>query len=213
MTLALTPDQLLTTTKAVRRRLDFDRPVAREVVEDCLRLAFNAPNGSNQQVWGWVLVDDATTRAKMADLYRAGLDDHAKRDRTNEPAAAPSDARMSDSVLYLVDNMHRVPVLLVPTIGLRYTGDSTFALASRWGSILPAVWSFMLALRSRGMGSAWTTLHLYRDEEMAQLLGIPHPEQTQVGLFPVAYTIGTDFRPADRSRSEQRIFWNQWGLR
>jgi nitroreductase len=118
---------------------------------------------------------------------------------------------MSASVQHLVDNMQRVPVLLVPTIGRRYAGSSTFELASRWGSILPAVWSFMLALRNRGLGSAWTTLHLYREREMAELLGIPHPDQTQVGLFPVAYTIGTDFRPADRRASEARIFWNGWG--
>jgi nitroreductase len=209
----LTPDELLTTTRAVRQRLDLTRPVPREVVEECLRLAFQAPTGSNTQHWGWVVVDDPATRAAMADLYRAGLHDHGRRDRSNEPEVDRSTAaagRMSQSVQYLVEHLQQVPVLLVPTIDTRYHGDSSFALASRWGSILPAVWSFMLALRSRGLGSAWTTLHLYREREMAELLGIPHDEHTQVGLFPVAYTIGEDFRPADRTASESRIFWNRW---
>jgi nitroreductase len=117
---------------------------------------------------------------------------------------------MSESVRYLAANMERAPVLLVPTIDQRYGRTTTFQQASRWGSVLPAIWSFMLALRSRGLGSAWTTIHLYREQEMAELLGIPYPGMSQAGLFPVAYTIGTDFGPADRARSERRIFWNRW---
>ena len=209
--LPLSVDEVLTTTRAVRQRLDFDRPVSRSLVEECLRLAFQAPNGSNVQDWGWVLVDDPDVRAKLADIYRKGLQDHLNRDRSGEaPDTRPSDERMSKSVQYLVANMQRVPVLIVPTVARRYGGTTTFQQASRWGSILPAVWSFHLALRSRGLGSAWTTLHLYREEEAAELLGIPHDEQTQAGLFPVAYTLGTDFHAADRSRSEQRIGWNRW---
>jgi nitroreductase len=206
-------DEVLTTTRSVRQRLDLERPVERRTVEECLRIAFQAPTGSNQQDWGWVLVDDQATRAAMADLYRRGLADHQARDRTGEVEQDRSTAaaqRMSRSVSYLLEHLQDVPVLLVPTIGARYGDGSTFALASKWGSILPAVWSFMLALRSRGMGSAWTTLHLYREREMAELLGIPHAEQTQVGLFPVAYTKGIDFRPADRRASEARVFWNRW---
>jgi hypothetical protein len=117
---------------------------------------------------------------------------------------------MSRSVQYLAENMERVPVLVVPTIARRYGSTTTFQQASRWGSILPAVWSFQLALRSRALGSAWTTLHLYREREAAELLGIPQGDHTQAGLFPVAYTKGTDFQPADRSRSERRVGWNHW---
>jgi nitroreductase len=220
----LTVDELLTTTRTVRRRLDLDRPVERDIVDDCLRTAFQAPTGSNQQDWGWVLVDDAATRRAMADLYRQGLVDHQQRDASHQVAAGPITAgsdmgergtggaeRMGRSVAYLLEHMQDVPVLLVPTIGVRYGSETAFARASQWGSILPAVWNFMLALRTHGMGSAWTTLHLYREREMAELLGIPHDEQTQVGLFPVAYTLGTEFRRADRDASEQRIFWNRWG--
>jgi nitroreductase len=209
--LPLSVDELLTTTRAVRRRLDLDRPVERHVVEACLRLAFQAPNGSNGQDWGWVLVDDPELRAKLADLYRQGMQDHAGRDRSGEPPeTAPTDERMSRSVRYLAETMQRVPILLVPTVARRYGGTTTFQQASRWGSILPAVWSFQLALRSRGLASAWTTIHLYREREAADLLGIPYDDHRQAGLFPVAYSLGTDFRPADRSRSERRIGWNRW---
>ena len=208
----LSIDELLTTTRAVRRRLDLQRPVPRDVVEECLRIGFQAPTGQNSQDWGWVVVDDPQRRAAMADLYRQGLADHGNRDRSAEPPPPPATAaseRMSASVTHLVDHLHEVPVLLVPAIGPRYGAATSFAAASRWGSILPAVWNFILALRSRGLGSAWTTLHLYREEEMAELLGIP-AGYSQVGLFPVAYTIGDEFRPADRSASEERIFWNRW---
>ena len=112
--------------------------------------------------------------------------------------------------MHLVEHIHEAPVLVVPTVQGRVEGMSVFEQASRWASVLPAVWSFMLALRMRGLGSAWTTLHLHREREMADLLGIPYDEATQAGLFPVAYTVGTDFRPADRSASESTIHWDRW---
>jgi nitroreductase/ketosteroid isomerase-like protein len=209
--LPLSVDEVLTTTRAVRKRLNLERGVERSVVEECLRLAFQAPNGSNKQEWRWVLVDDPDIRRQLAELYRQGLQDHLNRDRSGEPVDDGShDERMSSSVQYLAQNFERVPILVVPTVARRYGGATTFQQASRWGSILPAVWSFQLALRSRGLGSAWTTLHLYREQETADLLGIPHGEHTQAGLFPVAYTLGAEFRPADRAASEQRIGWNHW---
>jgi nitroreductase len=208
--LELTSDELLTTTRTVRKRLDLDRPVERSLVEECLRIAFQAPNGSNQQDYGWVVVDDPDLRARMAEIYRGGMDDHQMRDRSGEATVPQSNPRISESVRYLKDRLERVPMLLVPTFGRRYGDATTFQQASLWGSVLPAVWNFMLALRARGLGSAWTTIHLYREQEMAELLGIPYPDQRQAGLFPIAYTIGTDFKPADRSKAEQRIFWNGW---
>ena len=213
MTLALSSDELLTTTRSVRKRLDFTRPVARDVVETCAQLAFQAPNGSNQQGWAWVFVDDPETRRAMADLYRQGLRDHLARDRSGErepDRSTPTQQRISTSVAYLLEHMQDVPVLLVPAVAQRYGDTSTFQQASKWGSILPAVWSFMLALRDRGLGSAWTTLSLYREKEMADLLGLPAGEWTQAGLFPIAYTLGTDFKPADRAASESLVHWNRW---
>lgn len=215
MPVDLTCDELLTTTRAVRRRLDLTRPVDRSVIERCLARAFQAPNGSNLQTWGWVLVDDAPTRQAMAEIYRAGLADHlatsaARRPPTTASPVSTGIERMTQSVMHLVEHIHEVPVLLVPTIAGRLDGTSVFQQASVWGSILPAVWSLMLSLRLDGLGSAWTTLHLYREQEMASLLGIPYETNTQAGLFPIAYTAGTDFRPADRSRSAAAIRWNRW---
>jgi nitroreductase len=204
-------DALLSTTRSVRKRLDFNRVIEASVVEDCLRLAFQAPSGANSQQWSWILVEDPGVRAQMADIYRGGMSDHAARENREDAPPHRDQPRVSESVRYLADNLQRVPVLLVPTIGHSYGRSNTFAQASTWGSILPAVWSFMLALRSRGMGSAWTTIHLYREKEMADLLGIPYPEHTQVGLFPVAYTLGTEFRAAERKFSDEGVFWNRWG--
>jgi nitroreductase len=205
---SLTIDELLTTTRAVRKRLDLERPVARQTVEECLRLAFQAPSGANAQNWSWLFVDDPHLRASLADIYRAA--------QAGEPYEAPPGqvtVGMSRSAQYLTKNLQRVPVILIATVDSTFGTTTRPAQASTWGSILPAVWSFMLALRSRGLGSAWTTYHLYREQEVAELLGIPYPEQVQAGMFPIAYTIGTDFKPADRARSESRIFWNGWGVR
>ena len=221
--LPLSAREVLTTTRAVRRRLDLGRPVARAVVEDCLRIAFQAPNGSDQQTWNWVLVDVGSTRAEMARIYMAALQDYVNRPRDAPPARrppqtprqqtprqqTPKQERMTESVMHLMHHLHEVPVLLVPTFHGRCERGTVFDQASRWASIAPAVWSFMLALRLHGMGSAWTTLHLLREREMGDLLGIPDTE-TQAGLFPVAYTLGTEFRVADRSPSEARIHWNRW---
>jgi nitroreductase len=210
--LNLSNDELLTITRTVRKRLDLQRPVQRGIVEECLRIAFQAPNGQNRQDYGWVVVDDPALRQRMGELYRLGMADHLRRDRSGEvDPDYPTDTRMSSSVQYLMERMEQVPMLLVPTVSRGYGFGTPFGIASVWGSILAAVWSFMLALRSRGLGSAWTTIHLYREKEMAELLGIPYPDQRQAGMFPIAYTIGADFKPADRAASEQRICWNGWG--
>ena len=209
--LDLNPEQLLTTTRAVRRRLDLTRPVERDVIETCLRMAFQAPNGSNRQTWGWVLVDDPALKREMAAIYHRSLQDFVEKPRrTSEgPPSIPQQQRMTESVMYLTEHMADVPVLLVPTFHGRVENKSAFWQATHWGSVTPAIWSFMLALRLHGLGSSWTTLHLLRETEMADLLGIP-PAETQAGLFPIAYTLGTDFKPADRSLSEARIRWNHW---
>jgi nitroreductase len=208
--LGLSSDQLLTTTRAVRHRLDLDRPVERPVVEECLRVAFQAPTGANAQNWGWIVVDDQATRNQMADLYRLGHERHrhAFHDLGIQ-SVSESQIRFArpNPLLDLID---RVPILLVPAFRSLYGARlSTYEQATHWGSILPAVWSFMLALRARGLGTCWTTINLLCEKEMADLLGIPD-DYVQAGMFPVAYTIGTDFNPADRAYSEQRIFWNRW---
>lgn len=210
MEIQLTPRELLTTTRTVRKRLDLTRPVERDIVEECLSVAFQAPNGSNQQLWDWVLVDDRERRAEMAAIYRAGLEAHLALPHRAAYEVQDRQNQIASSVFYLIEHLHEVPVLVVPCVAGRFEGASIFDQASHWGSILPAVWNFMLALRLHGMGSAWTTLHLYREAEMADLLGIPNASVTQAGLFPVAYTIGTDFSPANRAASEAAIHWNAW---
>ncbi len=197
-------DALLSTTRAVRKRLDFDREVGDDVLLECLQLAVQAPTGSNQQGWRWMVVRDAEKKAGLADIYRRAGGAYL--------AAAAADAssetqtgRVIDSANFLAQNLDRVPLMVIPMIIGRLDdpevaaagGNITNSAAGLMGSIIPAMWSFQLALRSRGLGSCLTTLHLRLEDEAAELLGIPG-HMTQAGLLPVAYTKGTDFKPAAR---------------
>ena len=213
--LRLTPDEMLTTTRAVRRRLDPARPVPRKLVEECLEIALQAPNGSNLNTWRWIAVDDRPTVARMAEIYDAALEDYVKSlgsaTGTNYAGASvPGFERIGASVQHLRDHMREVPVLLLPLFAGRTEGVNLFFQASLWGSVVQAVWSFMLALRARGLGSCWTTGHLWREAEMAELLGIPREKYTQVGLFPVAFTLGTEFRRAWRRPHGEVLRWNRF---
>lgn len=199
-------DALLSTTRAVRKRLDFERPVEREVILDCLRLAQQAPTGSNSQGWRWLVVTDPGLRAALAELYREASAGYFGEERAGENEQT---RRVRASAIYLRENLERVPVHVIPCIRGRLEGLSNGQAAGFYGSILPATWSFMLALRARGLGSVFTTLHLGREEEAASLLGIPE-RYTQVGLLPVAYTIGTDFRPASRPPVEEIVQFERW---
>jgi nitroreductase len=207
-------DRLLTTTRAVRRRLDLDRPVEREVVLDCLRVATQAPSGGNSQPWRWLVVDDPDLRAGLADLYRKGYGPYIEMQRAAVRAAGGDDdspiLRSSD---YLAEHLHEVPVHVIPCLLTRLPERPSPAdTAGFYGSILPAVWSFQLALRSRGLGSAFTTLHLHHEREAAEVLGIPDTV-TMTCLLPVAYTTGADFRPAERKPVEAVTYWNAWKRR
>jgi nitroreductase len=201
-------DQLLSTTRAVRRRLDLDRPVEREVLMECLRLAIQAPTGGNRQGWHWVVVTDADKRAGLAELYRSGGEAYFRAMGRDGQTVTGQQARVLDSARHLLEVIDRVPVLVIPCIEGRIT-DVRHA-AGFFGSIHPAIWSFQLALRSRGLGSAWTTFHLAHEQQAAELLGIPYDDVTQAALLPVAYTIGTDFRPARRRPVEEITHWNSW---
>ena len=210
----LTNDELLTTTRAVRKRLDFDRAVSRETINECLELAVQAPNGGNMNTWRWIVIDDPALISKTADIYRGGINDFiASFDEDGYAGKdVPGADRIESSTAHLIENFHRCPALLVPLIPGRTDppGEQThvFWQASQWGSVVQAVWSFMLALRARGLGSAWTTAHLWREKELAELLGIPHQIYMQVGLFPIAYTLGTDFKPARREPLANVVGWN-----
>ena len=205
-------DALLSTTRAVRKRLDFDKPVPRQIVCDCLELALQAPTGSNRQGWRWIVVTDADTRMALADLYRKGAGAYLE-DAYREASArgAVQDSRVFDSARYLAERLQDAPVHVVPCI----VADHIPADAPRraWGglmgSIYHAMWSFQLALRARGLGSVLTTLHLQYEDEAAALLGIPDGV-IQAGLLPVAYTIGTDFKPAKRRPLGEIVHWEKW---
>jgi nitroreductase len=201
-------DELLTTTRAVRHRLDLARPVDREVILECVQLATQAPTASNAQDWRWMVITDGDKRAAIAEIYRSiGADylAHAAASTTD-----PQTRRVYQSALGLTETLAKVPVHVIPCLEGRFDDTDQLAAASAWASIIPAGWSFLLALRSRGLGSVWTTMHLAKAQEVAELLGIPSTV-TQAALFPVAYTIGTDFRPAVRPPAETITFWNTWG--
>ena len=216
MLLELTPDELLSTTRSVRKRLDLTRPVEREVVEECIALALQAPTGSNSQGWHWMVVEDRAKKEALAEMYARFFDPYiAMGDElqlyAEDDVRAVRKEAVSSSARYLRDHFAEVPVLLIPCIWGRLPEVSdTFSQASFWGSLLPAVWSFMLAARARGLGSAWTTLHLPAEQEAAELLGIPHDQVTQAGLFPLAYTVGTDFKPATRLPLTDVVHWDTW---
>jgi nitroreductase len=200
-------DELLTTTRSVRKRLDLTRPVGRDVVLDCLRLAMQAPTASNAQDWRWLVITDPDKRAAIAEIYRSIGDEYLAHAAATE--SDPQTRRVYRSALNLTETLAEVPVHVIPCLQRRFDGNDLLVAASAWASIIPAGWSFLLALRSRGLGSVWTTMHLAKEQEVAELLGIPDTV-TQAALFPVAYTIGTDFRPAARPPAETITYWNTW---
>jgi nitroreductase len=201
-------DELLSTTRAVRKRLDLTRPVGRDVILDCVRLAMQAPTASNGQDWRWLVITDAEKRAAIAEIYRSiGAEYLAHAAAT---VSDPQTQRVYRSAFALTETLAQVPVHVIPCLQRRFDDSDRMVAASAWASIIPAGWSFLLALRSRGLGSVWTTMHLAKEQEVAELLGIP-ATATQAALFPVAYTIGTDFQPASRPPAETITFWNSWG--
>lgn len=215
--LGLTADEVLTTTRAVRRRLDLQRPVPRDVIEDCVRVARQAPSGRNRQRWDFVFVEDRRMRAAVAELWRRGLSEPATPGVVGpEPTRMAFESaewtRIAGSLGHLVDHLHEVPVLLIPCLRVADRGElgTVRGQAGAWGSVIPAFWSFMLAARERGLGTAWTTSHLSYEREMAELLGIPYDTVVQVALTPVAYTIGTEFKQGPRADPEEFSHWNRW---
>jgi nitroreductase len=209
----MTPEELLTTTRSVRRRLDLTRPVPPQLIAECVDIATQAPTGSNRQQWQWVVVTDAQKRDFIGECYRKSWYAYAASSRPTYDAADPRAARQDQvrtSARYLADHMGEVPALVIACIEGRVDGQENLAIAGLYGSIVPAVWSFMLAARLRGLGTAYTTLHLAYEREVAESLGIPHASVTQAALLPVAYYTGETFRPADRIPLERILHWGQW---
>ncbi len=217
--LQLTPDEMLTTTRSVRKRLDFSRPVEPELIRECLELAVQAPTGANSQGWHFVVVTDQEQRKAIGEIYRKGYQLYREKTASSHPLYqgrtisrefVQTLKRVRDSSEYLAEHMYEVPVLVLPCIWGRVDGQRTVEQAGVWGSILPAVWSFMLAARLRGLGTALTSVHLYYEQEAAEVLGIPYEKVTQAALIPVAYTLGTDFKPATRMPLDSVVHWDRW---
>ena len=212
-TLPLTPDELLTTTRSVRKRLDLTRDVPIDLVRECLEVALQAPSGSNRQGWHWMVITDENSRRVIGNYYRQAVASYLK--SSGSAAALFADdqersavqRRVGDSVAYLGEHMGEVPVLVIPCV--RAPRLSAGSQAGLWGSLLPAAWSYMLAARARGLGTAWTTLHLRYENEISELLGIP-TDIRQGALIPTAYYTGDTFRPAPRQPLDDVLHINSW---
>lgn len=213
--LDLSPDELLTTTRAVRRRLDLDRPVAPALIRECLQIAVQAPSGGNAQIWRWVVVTDPDLRGQIGELYRRAFAAYRDSSRyagrlfADDADRARVQQRVAGSADYLAEHMGRVPVLIIPCMQVAEGRFGEGSQAGAWGSLHPAVWNYMLAARARGLGTAWTSLHLAYEREVAELLGIPS-DVRQGALIPTAHTIGTDFRPAKRAPLDEVVHWDRW---
>jgi nitroreductase len=213
-------DHLLTTTRSVRRRLDFSRPVELEVIERCLEIAMQAPTASNRQDWHFVVVTEAAKKAAIAEQYRKAFRAYVagsavgmiKAAVTRSPRPRPDSrqtARVAQSASYLAQHLQEAPVFIIPCFEGRVERDPVATQAARYGSLLPATWSLMLALRARGLGAAWTTLHLVYEKQVADILDIPETA-TQAALLPVAYFTGEDFFPAHRLAPANFIHREGW---
>ncbi|HYJ76088.1 MAG TPA: nitroreductase family protein [Kineosporiaceae bacterium] len=212
-TLPLTPDELLTTTRTVRRRLDLTREVPMSLVRECLEIALQAPSGSNRQGWDWVVVTDAERRAAIGEVYRRAVEDYlaspgfAGRLFADDAERSAVQQRVGESVRYLGAHLGEVPVLVLPCLRVRSLPAGN--QAGLWGSILPAAWSFMLAARARGLGTAWTTLHLAHEGEVAAILGLPS-DVRQAVLIPTAWYTGTTFARAHRGALDDVLHVDHW---
>ena len=212
-TLPLTPDELLTTTRSVRKRLDLTRDVPIDLVRECLEVALQAPSGSNKQGWHWMVITDENSRLMIGNYYRQAVASYLKSSGSAATLFADDQERnavqrrVGESVAYLGEHMGEVPVLVIPCV--RAPRLSAGSQAGLWGSLLPAAWSYMLAARARGLGTAWTTLHLRYETEISELLGIP-TDIRQGALIPTAYYTGDAFRPAPRQPLDDVLHINSW---
>ncbi len=214
--LDLTADEVLTTTRAVRKRLDFDRPVEDDVIRECVATAMQAPSGSNVMTMQFVVVKDPDTKRAIGKIYGEcfavyrTLPMYAGAIARDTPEEQAQQDRVVESANYLAEKMGEAPALVLGCGLGRAENVPAIAAASTLGNILPGMWSFMLAARARGLGTAWTSLSLMREQEVAEILGIPFDSVQQACLTPLAYTIGTDFKRAMRPDPDTIIHWDRW---
>ena len=214
--LDISADEVLNTTRAVRKRLDFSRPVEDDVIRECVATAMQAPSGSNRMTMQFVVVKDADKRQAIADVYKqcwaiySSLPSFAGAIKKDGDAEQAQQDRVVDSATYLSEHMGEAPALVLGCTAGRVDGVPAMMSASSMGNILPGMWSFMLAARARGLGTAWTTISLMMEKEVAEIVGIPFDEVQQACLTPLAYTVGTDFKRALRPEPDSIIHWDTW---
>ena len=212
-----TVDELLMTTRCVRKRMDLVKPVDPAVIEQCLEIAVQAPVASNWPWCSFVVVTDPAKRAAVAEYYCHAIMDVYLPWRKSDPLLYESSGPgFYDSLLYLVDHLHEVPVHIIPCVQGRPHEPNDWPpliwQTASYGSVYPATWSLMLALRSRWLGASWTMMHLLHEKEVADLLCIPNTV-TQVGLLAVAHYTGTSFKPGRRVPARERTYWNSWEVK
>ncbi len=215
--LPLSPDELLSTTRAVRKRLDFGRPVPDELIRECVELAMQSPSGSNNMTMQFVVVRDPAKRAAIGEIYRQCYAIYSQLDGIyigsidkGADDANAQQARSATSADFLGERMGDAPALVIACTAGRADGLPAMMAASMFGNVLPAMWSFMLAARARGLGTCWTTIHLMMEQQVAEVVGIPFDSVQQVCLSPLAYTVGTEFKPASRPAADSIVHWDQW---
>ncbi len=205
-----TVDKLLTTTRSVRARLDLTRLVPPELIEECLEIAVQAPQGSGNCRYQFIVVTDAAKRRALADLYRRAFVQFYPPEAIAE--GMQTQPRDTASWIALHDHFEDAPALIIACTEGRPENRSPERLAGLYGNILPIAWSLMLALRARGVGAAWTTIVFTYEKEVAEILQLPENLTPSVCL-PVAYFTGDDFKPAKRVPARERTHWNTWGAR
>ena len=216
-------DHVLTTTRAVRQRLDLEREVPLQTVQECLEIALQAPTGFNLQHWRWLVITDPDTRAQLGDIVRRIELPFLDMMESDISADDHSAWRVARSSRYLAENIGQAPVHVIPctTSGVQQQSEMfgslgyetdliNMAASAIYGGIWPAAWSFMLALRSRGLGSSLTMIHLGAEPEVAELLGIPE-DVSQCGLIPIAWFTGDEFKPGNRLPLQDVAYYEQWG--
>lgn len=210
----LSAEEVLTTTRSVRKRLDLERPVPFSVIGEAVEIALQAPTGGNVQCCTWIAVEDRSLKEQIAEAYREFYAGYREMVAQHQSDGSQATERMQEGGDHLAANLHRVPWLVIACItgplGRADADTASFVQANTWASIYPAVWSFQLALRSRGLASCLTTNHLAFERDIADLLGIPYETTNQAALIPVAYSVGTKFRRAERRPTEDVLRRDRW---
>ncbi|MFT5268381.1 MAG: nitroreductase, partial [Acidimicrobiales bacterium] len=201
-------DHALMTTRGVRRRLDFDRDVADDVILDCIDVAEQAPTGGNNGSRRWMVIRDQDTKDRMAELYLSAGVDWVIQAADRLKGTGHQNESLMQGAKHLGENIARSPALVIPTVMGRHDGSGRPGL---FDSVIQSAWSFMVALRARGLGTVWTTMYLNEADAVAELLDLPD-DVTQICLFPVAYTVGTEFKATSRRYPAREItYFDRYG--